>query len=130
MFAVCLWSVFLFAACQKQPTWQVQYDLGMRYLTESNYKEAVLAFTAVIEIDPRRAEAYLQLAEAYLAAGNFPQAILILQQGVETTGDAGLQRRLKELQQPAKPLTRMQWTLPLRPKRGSSPSMTCRRNSS
>ena len=42
MLAVCLWSVFLFAACQTPATWQEQYDLGMRYLTESNYEEAIL----------------------------------------------------------------------------------------
>lgn len=66
MFAVCLWSVFLFAACQKQPTWQEQYDLGMRYLSESNYEEAILAFTAAIEIDPNNALAYVGRADAYV----------------------------------------------------------------
>lgn len=65
MFAVCLWSVFLFAACQKQPTWQEQYDLGMRYLSESNYEEAVLAFTAAIKIDPQRSKGYVGRADAY-----------------------------------------------------------------
>ena len=88
-------------ACSEKNSWQEQYDLGMKYLTESNYEEAVLAFTAAIDIDPQRAEAYLQLAEAYLAAGKTRQAILTLQQGLETTGDAGLERRLEELQQPA-----------------------------
>ena len=36
------------------PTWQEQYDLGIRYLSEGNYQEAILAFTAAIEIDPKR----------------------------------------------------------------------------
>ena len=98
---VCLCLLLILTACQKQPTWQEQYDLGMKYLTESDYEEAILAFTAAIEIDPQQAEAYLQLAEAYMAAGKTRQAILTLQQGLETTGDAGLQRRLEELQQPA-----------------------------
>lgn len=35
--------------------WQEQYDLGVRYLTEGNYEEAIIAFTAAIEIDPNRA---------------------------------------------------------------------------
>ena len=50
------------AACQKAPEvepvdealdWQTQYDLGVRYLSEGNYEEAILAFEAAIEIDPR-----------------------------------------------------------------------------
>ena len=65
MFAVYLWSVFLFAACQKQPTRQEQYDLGMRYLSESNYEEAISAFTAAIENEPNNALAYVGRAEAY-----------------------------------------------------------------
>lgn len=40
-------------------TWQKQYDLGMRYLTEGSYEEAILAFTAAIEIDPKNADAYI-----------------------------------------------------------------------
>lgn len=35
-------------------TWQDQYDLGMLYLSEGNYEEAIIAFTAAIEIDPKR----------------------------------------------------------------------------
>ena len=36
------------AACgEKAPTWQEQYDLGQRYLTEGNYEEAILAFEAL-----------------------------------------------------------------------------------
>lgn len=34
-------------------SWQEQYDLGVRYLSEGNYEEAILAFTAAIEIDPK-----------------------------------------------------------------------------
>lgn len=34
-------------------SWQDQYDLGMRYLSEGNYEEAIVAFTAAIEIDPK-----------------------------------------------------------------------------
>ena len=40
-------------------TWQEQYDLGVRYLAEGNYEEAIIAFTAAIEIDPNRVEAYM-----------------------------------------------------------------------
>ena len=64
LWAIVLCLAFLFG-CSARPTWQEQYDLGMKYLTESNYEEAILAFTAAIEIDPQRAEAYLGRADAY-----------------------------------------------------------------
>lgn len=47
-------------------TWQEQYDLGIRYLSEGNYQEAVIAFTAAIEIDPKQAPAYVGRGDAYI----------------------------------------------------------------
>ena len=52
-----------------ETTWQEQYDLGVRYLSDGNYEEAIIAFTAAIEIDPRRAEAYVGRGSAYIGAG-------------------------------------------------------------
>ena len=58
-------------SCSKSPEeqWQEQYDLGVRYLSEGNYEEAIIAFTAAIEIDPNRAEAYVGRGDAYIASG-------------------------------------------------------------
>ena len=117
-------------------TWQEQYDLGVKYLSDGNYEEAIIAFTAAIEIDPKRpeaylgrggaymgrgsdeenltaafadyetalelddtnAEAYLGLAEVYIAREQFDEAMDILRQGVEKTGDQRLSDRLAELE--------------------------------
>lgn len=58
------------SACAKaQPTWQEQYDLGVRYLSEGNYEEAIIAFTAAIEIDPKQAPAYVGRGDAYVLSG-------------------------------------------------------------
>ena len=56
-------------ACGAKDPWQEQYDLGMRYLNEGNYQEAVIAFEAAIEIDPNRVEAYSGLSNTYMAMG-------------------------------------------------------------
>ena len=48
-------------------TWQEQYDLGVKYLSEGNYEEAVIAFTAAIEIDAKRPEAFLGRGDAYVS---------------------------------------------------------------
>ena len=50
-----------------ESSWQEQYDLGVRYLSEGNYEEAIIAFTAAIEIDPKRPEAYVGRGDAYWA---------------------------------------------------------------
>ena len=53
-FLVLILTLALLTACgKKAPTWQEQYDLGIRYLSEGNYQEAILAFTAAISIDPK-----------------------------------------------------------------------------
>lgn len=49
--------------------WQEQYDLGVRYLSESNYEEAIIAFTAAIKIDPKQAPAYVGRGDAYIGSG-------------------------------------------------------------
>lgn len=82
--------VCLMAGCQEAATWQEQYDLGMQYLTESNYQEAILAFTAAIEIDPKQADTYVYLTQAYLGAGDPASAEQTRARGFAETGDARL----------------------------------------
>ena len=50
-------------------TWQEQYDLGIRYLEEGDYEQAIVAFTAAIEIDPKQAVVYVGRAQAYIESG-------------------------------------------------------------
>ena len=97
------------AACQKAPEaaepadeapdWQTQYDLGVRYLSEGNYEEAILAFEAAIEIDPKNADAYRKLAEAYEQTGDENAALRALRDGAEATGDQTLAGQVREKQQ-------------------------------
>ena len=85
-------------ACGAKGTWQEQYDLGMRYLNEGNYQEAVIAFEAAIEIDPKRPEAYLGAAEAYMGLGDTDSARRVLEDGISNCENAdGLLERLDEL---------------------------------
>ena len=52
-----------------EAAWQEQYDLGVKYLSQGNYEEAIIAFTAAIDIDPRRYEAYIGRGDAYVGSG-------------------------------------------------------------
>ena len=75
------------AACGNSNGWQEQYDLGQKYLTEGNYEEAILAFTAAIEIDPKRAPAYVGRGRAYIASGATEDNLAAAQADFETAID-------------------------------------------
>ena len=86
-------SVFILSvvliSCGKNSAerWQEQYDLGMRYLEEQNYEEAIVAFTAAIEIDPNYADAYTGRGNAYVFSGeteeHLAQALADYQKALE-----------------------------------------------
>lgn len=65
------------------PSWQEQYDLGIRYLSEGKYEEAVIAFTAAIEIDPKQAPAYVGRGEAYIGSGETEENLAMAQADYE-----------------------------------------------
>lgn len=54
---------------------QSYLDTGLRYLEDGNYKEAVLAFDAAIEINPRSAKAYLGRGDANTGLERFDDAV-------------------------------------------------------
>ena len=94
------------AACSKAPEvepvdealdWQTQYDLGVRYLSEGNYQEAILAFEAAIEIDPKQETIYLKYAEAYTQQGDDASALRVLTRGFRETQSELLVREENKL---------------------------------
>ena len=78
-------------------SWQQQYDLGVRLLGEGKYEEAIIAFQAVIQIDPKQSDAYVKLADIYLEMGDLEQAAAILEAGYRATGGTDLEARLNEV---------------------------------
>lgn len=85
------------AATEEASSWQEQYDLGVRYLSEGNYEEAIIAFMAAIEIDPKRVETYEKLADTYLAQNDVEAALKVLNDGVVATESKVLQTRIDEM---------------------------------
>ena len=101
LFLAALLTFNLCACGQKTSvlTWQEQYDLGVRYLSEGNYEEAIIAFTAAIEIDPKQADAYIGLADVYIMQGEYEQAITVLKQGQVSAENSNLlSQRLSEVE--------------------------------
>ena len=71
------------AGCGKSVEKQIteQLELGEKYLTESNYEQAIVAFNKVIELDPKQADAYIGLTQVYVETADFEKAVQILENG-------------------------------------------------
>ena len=73
------------------------YDLGIRLLNAGNYEEAILTFQAAIQIEPKRAELYVGLADAYVGCGQYEMAIQTLANAPADVDDAAaIQEKLGE----------------------------------
>ena len=100
---ICILLAFVIAlsGCSRKnnayTAWQEQYDLGVRYLSEGNYEEAIIAFTAAIEIDPKKVDAYIGISDAYCALARYEEAVDVLKQGYEITNDVKLKERYEEV---------------------------------
>lgn len=115
--ALCLIMAGIFALTANSAERRLaeQLELGRKYLEEMDYEQAIVAFEAAIAIDPKCEEAYLALAETYVAQGtgdsgvylpgadiyvaqdNIEKAIKILEEGYSQTGSETILTRLEEL---------------------------------
>ena len=80
--------ILSFTACgtKAEATWQEHYDLGLKYVNEAKYDEAVLAFTKALEIDPKQAPVYIALAEVYVRQENYTAAQETLDKAITEIG--------------------------------------------
>ena len=69
-----------------------------RYIDEQEYEKAIIEFEKILEIDPMNVDAYIGIAEAYIALGDTEAAEEWLKKGIELTGDSGLEEMLAELE--------------------------------
>lgn len=74
-----------------------QLDLGAKYVDELDYEKAIAAYKAAISIDPKCEEAYLALAEIYMALNDPEQALAILTEGYAQTGSEVILAKQLEL---------------------------------
>ena len=107
-FLLACFMVFSLFGCAKKAetavlTWEQQYELGLHYLSEGNYKEAIIAFTSAIEIDPKRVETYRALADVYVEMGDAENARATLESGYAATEDESLLDYLDSLDTPEGP---------------------------
>ncbi|HIS52408.1 MAG TPA: tetratricopeptide repeat protein [Candidatus Onthomonas avicola] len=71
--------------------------LAARYLEELDYEQAEALYLEAIQIDPRQAAAYRELAQMYIDQGREEEALSLLEQGLAQTGSEELQAIYDEL---------------------------------
>ncbi len=64
-----------------------QLSLGDKYLAETNYEDAILAFSLVLEIDPQSEEAYIGLVNSYIGFGDYEKALETVNRGIKVIGE-------------------------------------------
>ena len=72
-------------------------DMGEKYLEELEYEKALAMYEAVLDIDPKNVEAYLGMAEVYIAMDDFKEALDILEEGYEETEAEELLDKMEEV---------------------------------
>ena len=103
--ALFLGLALILCACEASPAvrWQEQYNLGVKYLSEGDFEEAAVAFTAAIDIDPNRGEAYLARGDAYMAMGatreNMALALADYEKALELMPGADVYAQLEDLRE-------------------------------
>ena len=80
-------------------------QLADRYLSEQNYEQAIIEFEKVLEIEPMNVDAYLGLAEAYMALGETDKVIKILEKGIGETNSDKLRDKLDKIRESINPAT-------------------------
>lgn len=91
-------GIFVLVANSSGEKLAEQLELGQKYLDELDYEQAIVAYEAAIEIDPKCEEAYLALAEAYLQMGEYDKAMECASLGYSQTGSEILLGKMGEIQ--------------------------------
>ena len=68
----------LFQSREKARKYDDYLQLGQKYLSEMKYEDAILVFQDAVRLDPKRAEAYTELAELYVKNGMYDEAEEVL----------------------------------------------------
>ena len=77
-------------------------SLGEKYLSELDYEQAIASYLAVIEIDSKNVDAYLGLADAYIAQGEYDEAIEVLEDALDKlsgTARRAVKDKLREIKE-------------------------------
>lgn len=93
----CVIGYLVYADSQKQAAYTGKLQTANKYLQELDYEHAEAAYWEAINIQPKKEEAYIKLADVYTVQGKQDKAIEILKTGKKKAGGKALELKLKKL---------------------------------
>lgn len=102
-------SIFIFFNTPGQKV-KRQLSLGEKYLNELEYENAIQAYRKALSIDPMAEEAYIGMANAYIAQKDYENALAIIEEGIAMIGES---EQLLALKNDIESTSRLLWTFDL-----------------
>lgn len=92
-------AVFLINSEVKQKNYKVAFLAGNKFYKEGNYQNAIQEYKKALQYDKDQEGAYLNLASAYIALGDYSSANSILELGVSLMESSRLKEKKKYVEQ-------------------------------
>lgn len=95
--AIVIAAIFIIKGNKEKKQYEEYLNQGNTYLEAMDYEQAEAAYLSAIEIEPRKPEPYIQLADIYVIQGEVDKAIDILEQAQEVVDDEIIDEKLEEV---------------------------------
>ncbi len=93
----CVIGFLVYSNSQKQAAYTGKLQTADKYLQELDYEHAEAVYLEAIDIQPKKEEAYIKLADVYVTQGKTDKAIKILEKGKKKAGSKAVDTKLTEL---------------------------------
>ena len=90
--------IFLILSANSKQAYAEKLNTAAQYMEELKYEQAVAELELAIEIDPKEAAAYLELAKVYVAMEDYAAALEVLNEGIRNTEDESLTQYKTEVE--------------------------------
>ena len=96
---IAIVSIFIYKGAIAPKLYDKYLNTGIKYLTDGNYKEAILAFDKAIKIEDKSTEARVYQAQAYIGNEEYDKAVNVLEeaQQIDLTNEELLKEMLEIL---------------------------------
>ncbi len=99
----CVIGIIAYLGSQKDAEYNAKMEEANQYLQALNYEKAETAYLDAIDIEPKRAEAYLELSDVYIVQEEYEEALAILEKGQNKTNNIeSFEKKIKSVKEQAK----------------------------
>ena len=78
--AIVVGSIFIFGSSSTEKQYNELMDQAQRYVEEKEYQQAEETYLEAIDIEPKKADAYVELADVYVTTDQVEKAVELLEE--------------------------------------------------